>query len=189
MENVLIVSSTEKGQDFLAGFLRTNNYSKITIAGNGSEARRLLNENDYGLVIINAPLTDETGEELSITATETSMAGVILIVRTEIADEVSSKVENYGVFVLAKPLSRLLFYQTLKLIAASRSRLLGLKHENVKLQEKIEEIRLVDRAKCVLIQHLNITEQQAHRYIEKQAMDRRITRRKIAEEILNIYEN
>lgn len=188
MESVLIVSSTEKGQDFLAETLRTNNYSKITTAGNGSEARRLLNENDYELVVINAPLKDESGEELSLQLTESSMAGVILIVRTEIADEVASKVEDYGVFVLAKPLNRLLLFQSLKLIAASRSRLLGLKHENVKLHKKIEEIRLVDRAKCALIQYLGITEQQAHRYIEKQAMDRRITRREVAEGILNTYE-
>lgn len=75
----------------------------------------------------------------------------------------------------------------LKLITATRRRLLGLKHENIKLQKKIEDIRLVDRAKCVLIQHLSLTEQQAHRYIEKQAMDRRISKPEVAQGILNTY--
>ena len=56
--------------------------------------------------------------------------------------------------------------------------------ENVKLQSKIEEIRLVDRAKCALIQYLSMTEEQAHHFIEKQAMDRCVTRRTVAEEIL-----
>ena len=46
----------------------------------------------------------------------------------------------------------------------------------------------MDRAKCVLIQYLNMTETQAHRYIEKQAMDLRTTRRQIAEGILKTYE-
>jgi len=34
-----------------------------------------------------------------------------------------------------------------------------------------------------------MSEPEAHRYIEKQAMDMRITRRKVAEQILRIYEN
>ena len=60
---------------------------------------------------------------------------------------------------------------------------------NIKLeQSKIEEIRLVDRAKCMLIQYLSMTESQAHRYIEKQAMDRRVTRGEVARSILGLYD-
>ena len=61
--------------------------------------------------------------------------------------------------------------------------------EEVPLQQKVEEIRLVDRAKCALIQYLNMTEAQAHRHIEKQAMDLRVSRAKIAQSILNTYES
>jgi len=188
LDSVLVVSSTDKSQDFLSEFLRAHDYSKITAVKSGGEARRLLNQNDFDLVVINAPLRDESGEDLSLMVTEISLAGVILLVKSEIADEVSAKVEDFGVFVLPKPLSRQMFFQALKLMAASRNRLLGLQNENVRLQRKIEDIRLVDRAKCVLIQHLNLTEAQAHRYIEKQAMDRRITKREVAEGILNTYE-
>ena len=115
-------------------------------------------------------------------------ARVILIVKSELADDVSAKVEEFGILVVPKPVGRALFYQSLKLISATRRRILNLKQENVKLQKKIEEIRLVDRAKCVLIQHLHFTEAQAHRYIEKQAMDLRVTRREVAENILKTYE-
>ena len=59
----------------------------------------------------------------------------------------------------------------------------------MKLQKKIEEIRLVDRAKCALIQYLNMTEATAHRYIEKQAMDTRRTKSAIAKDILNTYDS
>lgn len=188
LDSVLIVSSTDKGRDSLVEFLKAHDCSEITTVKSGSEARSLLNQKDFELIVINAPLTDESGEDLALMAAEVSLAGVLLITKSEIADEVSAKVENYGVFVLPKPLNRMLFFQTLKLMAAARSRLLGLKDENVQLQKKIETIRLVDRAKCVLIQHLNFTEPQAHRYIEKQAMDRRITKREVAEGILNTYD-
>ena len=67
--------------------------------------------------------------------------------------------------------------------------MLNLQNENVRLQQKIQEIRMVDRAKCALIQYLHMSEPDAHRYIEKQAMDLRITRREVAEEILKTYES
>jgi len=189
MGSVLIVSSSDKGIDFLSELLKQHEFSEITTVKNGGEARRLITLKDYELVIINAPLRDESGEELSLMITDVSIAGVILIVKSEIADEVSSKVENFGVFVLSKPLSRQILFQTLKLMSAARRRLLGLRCENVQLQKKIDDIRLVDRAKCVLIQYLNLTEPQAHRYIEKQAMDRRISKRQVAEAVLNTYES
>lgn len=188
MNSVLIVSSHDKGKDFLSELLKAQGFSEITTVKSCGEARRLLTQKDFELVVINAPLRDESGEELSIMVTDISITGVILIVKSEIADYVSAKVEDYGVFVLPKPLSRQMFFQALKMMAASRRRLLGLQRENITLQKKIENIRLVDRAKCALIQYLNLTEPQAHRFIEKQAMDRRISKREVAEGILKTYE-
>jgi len=49
------------------------------------------------------------------------------------------------------------------------------------------EIRLVNKAKWILISELFLSEPEAHRYIEKQAMDRCISKRTIAEEIIKTY--
>ena len=54
-------------------------------------------------------------------------------------------------------------------------------------EEKIEEIRIVNRAKWLLISQISMDEPGAHRYIEKQAMDRCISKREIAEEIIKTY--
>ena len=51
----------------------------------------------------------------------------------------------------------------------------------------MEEIRLVNRAKWILIQHLKMNESDAHRYIEKRAMDTCVSRREIAENIIKTY--
>ena len=120
--------------------------------------------------------------------TQSTDSGILMLVKAELADAVSAKVEDYGVFVIPRPVGRQLFFQTVKLIHASRKRVLGLQKENGRLQQKIEEMRLVDRAKCTLVQYLGLTEPQAHRYLEKQAMDMRMTRREVAEEILRTYE-
>ena len=87
-----------------------------------------------------------------------------------------------------KPVGRAMLYQALRLVIATRQRIKGLHKENLKLHSKIDEMRLIDRAKCVLIQYLGMSEASAHRYIEKQAMDMRTTRREIAESILKTYE-
>jgi response regulator NasT len=60
--------------------------------------------------------------------------------------------------------------------------------ENSQLKYKIEDIRIIDRAKYILISYMNMSEKEAHRFIEKQAMDLRITKRAIAEGILKTYE-
>ena len=53
----------------------------------------------------------------------------------------------------------------------------------------MDEIRVVNRAKWVLIEYLHMNEAQAHRYIEKQAMDMRLTRREVAESLIKTYES
>lgn len=188
MDRVLLVCSTEKVGNSLSEFLKTAGYFHVTTVSSGSEARRQITEGDFCLVVINAPLADEFGHELSLMVVESTPAGVILLVKAELADDISAQVENEGVLVVGKPIVRAVFYQALRFVSASHQRILGLKKENDKLQHKIEEIRLVDRAKCVLIEVLKLTEPQAHRYIEKQAMDRRCTRGEVAQEILKTYE-
>ena len=188
MDNVLVVSSSQKASAFFTDLLQTYHPSQILTVENGGQARRILLDSMFDVVIINTPLSDEFGRELSQNIAETTAAGVLLVVGAEYADEVSEKVEDFGVFVLPKPMNRQLFFQSIKLLEASRRRMLGLKRENDKLHNKIEEIKLVDRAKCVLIECQGLTESQAHRQIEKQAMDDRMTRREVAEYILNQYD-
>ena len=189
MERVLVVSGSERGREFLRELLRGQEYGQGFFADNSGEARRKMAEDDFSLVVINAPLRDESGEQLALWAAQSTDAGVLLLVKAEIADEVSARVEDSGAMVLPKPISRQFFCQSLKFVSAARRRMRGLKNENTRLQKKIDDIRLVDRAKCVLIQYADFTEQQAHRYIEKKAMDQRVSRREVAEDILRIYES
>lgn len=148
MVSALLVSSSEKGREMLRELMRGVPEISPAVAASGAEARRLAAEVEYDLVVINAPLSDELGDGLSCTLAMDTSAGILLLVRAETADEIAEKVEDVGVMVLGKPLGRAMFYQALKMVAAARRRVLGLKQENRKLQSKIEEIRLVDRAKC-----------------------------------------
>ena len=89
--------------------------------------------------------------------------------------------------ILSKPTPSALLLQSLTLLCGTRERLRRMEQKTVSMEDRMEEIRIVNRAKWVLIDQLRMTEQEAHRYIEKQAMDRCVTRRAVAESILATY--
>lgn len=189
MNSALIISYSKKGVEYLTEILAEASVANITAVSTASEARCMLKEKEFDLCIINTPLPDEFGESLACEIAEKQTSEVILIVKSELFDKVSSRVEKHGVITITKPIGKHFFRNALKLAFAIHNRIKTIKSENGKLMQKIEDIRIVDRAKCILISHLSITEPEAHRYIEKQAMDMRQTKRKVAEEILRIYEN
>jgi AmiR/NasT family two-component response regulator len=188
MEGVLLVSGTAKGADAMESLLTEGKFQPILKVQSGGEARRLITQQQFALIVVNTPLSDEFGHEVALMAAESTSAGILVLVKAHMADEISARVESAGVFVVPKPTNRQLATQTMRLALASHRRMAGLQKENFRLQSKIEEIRLVDRAKCALIQYCKLDEAQAHRYIEKHAMDLRITRRQVAENILKLYE-
>ncbi|MBO5462830.1 MAG: ANTAR domain-containing protein [Clostridia bacterium] len=72
-------------------------------------------------------------------------------------------------------------------MSSARERFRKSEKKTLSIEEKMEEIRIVNRAKWLLISELKMDEQGAHRYIEKQAMDRCISKRIVAEEIIKTY--
>ncbi len=59
-------------------------------------------------------------------------------------------------------------------------------YEDVK--RLIEEIRMVNRAKLILIKMRGMTEVEAHRFIVRSAMDRCVRKRAVAQEIIDYHE-
>ncbi|HIZ16240.1 MAG TPA: ANTAR domain-containing protein [Firmicutes bacterium] len=187
--SVLIVSSSQKVNIFLSELLPTDKFSPILTVSTAGEARRLLVDRDIDIVVINSPLSDDFGVELAIEASEDLNCGVLIFVKAELQDNVSERVEGCGILTLSKPVSRQLVYQSMNLLVAARQKIKALEEKTSTLQGKMEEIRLVNRAKLLLIEHLKMSEPEAHRYIEKTAMDACVKRRKIAEDIIRTYEN
>jgi len=189
MESALIVSTTQKSIDFFTEMLNAASIGQIVTVHSCGEARRLFLERDFDLVIINAPLRDESGESLARYIASKGMSQVILVVKSEYFEDVSAHTEEEGVLTVAKPINKSIFWATLKLAKSANARLKRMQAENSKLKQKIEDIRIIDRAKCLLISYLKLSEQEAHRFLEKQAMDMRVTKRAVAEGILKMYEN
>ena len=147
----------------------------------------MLLETSADIVIINAPLRDEFGTQLAQNLADDNLA-VILLVPGESYDQVCYKVEDDGVLTLGKPLSSQALQTAIRLATALRAKLQKLDKKNQALQEKMQDIRTVNRAKWLLMEQLRMTENEAHYYIEKQAMDMRLSRREVAENIIRSYD-
>ncbi len=190
MSRALIVSKSEKAIAFLNDMLKQDRYDDIYICESCTEARRTIAEQDFEICIIDVPLRDEPGSELAIQIAEDwPECQVILLIKADFFEEVTERMEEYGILTVAKPISQTLLWTAIKMTGAVRVRMRKIRKENTKLLQRIEDIRMINRAKLTLMTYLNMSEAEAHRYIEKQAMDLRITKREVAERVLKTYKN
>ena len=182
--SVLVVSAAEKLNTAFLSLLPESHFQPVRVVSSVSAAKRAWSERSYDYVVINSPLPDDAGTRFAIDTGDAKGTVVLLLVRAEVHDDVREKVVEHGVFTLAKPLSRPLLSLALDWMESARERLRGLEKKTLSVEEKMEEIRIVNRAKWLLISELNMDEPQAHRYIEKQAMDRCVPKKTVAAEIV-----
>lgn len=184
---VLIAGANDRTFDSFRELLPPDSYEAPLRAGSAGEVKRMLLETDVDLVILNAPLRDEFGTQLALNLSRDNLC-VLMLVPAESFDAVCYKVEDEGILTLSKPVSRNGLLGAIKLLTAMRGKLRKLDRQNQALQEKMQDIRTVNRAKWLLIEIKRMTENEAHYYIEKQAMDMRLSRREVAENIIRTYD-
>lgn len=185
--SVLLVSSSPKFNESMLALLPESRFYPVAAVSDVSSARRRLLESKYDIVIINAPLPDDFGTRLALCICENSGAGVLLFVKAEHYPDINGRVSPFGVLVLPKPATSQAVSQSLQLLCGTRERLRRMEQKTASIEEKMEEIRIINRAKLLLMEQLKMTEKEAHRFIEKQAMDRCVTRITIAQSILSTY--
>ncbi|MGN1026507.1 MAG: ANTAR domain-containing response regulator [Faecousia sp.] len=183
---VLVAGGNEKLCELLSEILPRNEYEFLVPAKTAGEVRRLTMDRNVDLVILNAPLKDEFGVQLAQDLAENNL-GVLLLTGSDVSEQVSYRVEQFGVITLAKPTTKQSLYITLRALTALRSKLLQMEQKTKALQQKVADIHTVNHAKWLLIQHDHMTENDAHRFIEKQSMDMRLSRREVAESIIRTY--
>lgn len=183
--SVLLVSRDSKITAQISAFLIPPLF-ELTTTTDFNEARRLATERTFNIII--ADSGDGYDTDFAINVAD-SYSTVLLLVPNEHFDELSYRVEGYGILTITKPFEPFYFYNMVKVAIAVQYKVQILSSQTIKLKNKMEEIRIVNRAKLLLIQHLNMTEAEAHRYLEKEAMDRGLKRISLAQEVIKMYEN
>lgn len=154
---------------------------EVTEIADFNEARRMLMDESFGIII--ADFADGEGQDF---ATETGglPSAVLLLIPAELFDQVSYRTESYGILPVTKPFDVFYFYNMIKAALAVKAKFEQLTYKTVQLRNKLEEIRIVNRAKMLLISHKGMSEEEAHRHIEQTAMNRCLKRILVAQEII-----
>lgn len=185
--SVLIVSDNEKFRSSLSSLLPESTFSPVVSVPDHASAKRAMLEREFDLALINGTHADDRAAKLAIDVCSEKSSVALLFVRREIYAEIYAKVSDFGVLTLPLPSSPQMVIQALDWARATRERMRRYEKTAQTVQQKMEEIRAVNRAKWLLIDVLKMTESDAHRYIEKQAMDRCVSKLEIAKSIINTY--
>lgn len=180
--NVLIVSESRAFFDNIKTVLPPDEFD-TRYASSCGEARRFIVDRAVDILILNLPLPDEHGLLFAEDYIDSSM-GILLICPAELYESIAYDAEEKGIVVLADPCPPAFVYVAAKMMASLVTRLEKMEAKNKTMQEKMADIRIVNKAKWALIEKKNMTEGEAHKYIEKLAMDKRISSREAAEQIL-----
>ena len=181
--SVLLVSRDSKIVSQISAFLVPPLF-ELTTTSDFNEARRLATERSFNIII--ADSGDGYDTDFAINLAD-SYSTILLLVPNEHFDEISYRVEGYGILTITKPFEPFYFYNMVKIAIAVQYKVQVLSSQTTKLKVKMEEIKQVNRAKMLLMSNMNMSEQEAHRYIEKEAMDRGMKRTAISEEIIKTY--
>ena len=162
----LLVSSSEAQTQRISALLTRARIVPFDHAGSARQALEQFDAGGIDGVLIAEPIAGSSGRELALQLKK-----------------------RHCMAVLLNDAPESLIVQTIRLLTAVRIQLEQMQHKAEKLEAKVADIRIINRAKLLLVQHLQMTETEAHKYIEKQAMDTSMRRRTIAENIIRTYED
>ena len=185
---LLITASQETAAQF-ARLLPAERFAPEYSVCSPLEARYVLDEAAYDVVVIDDSVPYESVPALALGAVKHGIPNVLLLAGPDRSEAASDLAQEHGFIALPSPVAPALLRQSLGMMAASSARIHELEEQAQDLQEKMAELRLVNRAKLILMQRFQMTEKDAHRFIEKNAMDRCVKRRAIAESIIRTYQN
>lgn len=185
--SVLLVSSSEKFNHNTTSLLSSGIYIDLTISLDIEQAKRLIVERKFDIIVVNSPVGNDKGFNFILSLCDKEEYGILNIVNTTDYDEAYFRLHDYGVYVLSKPIDINLYIQTLRIICLTRDKINEIKTNTLSIKNKLDEIKLVGEAKILIVKNLNVSENEAHKLIEQNAMNLRITKKQSAEMFIKKY--
>ncbi len=167
----------------LVEMLTEAGYEVIAQASNGEEAISLANlhKPDLAILDVKMPVLD------GISAAEKiiSVAPVLMLTAFSQKDLVDRARDAGAMAYVVKPFTINDLTPAIEISISRHRQMKSLEAEVADLHDRLETRKIIDRAKGILMQALNLSEPQAFSWIQKAAMDRRITMKEVAEAVIN----
>lgn len=167
----------------LAEMLRESGYEVIGEATNGEEAIALAKEHRPDLAILDVKMPKLDG--ISAAETIVEFAPVLMLTAFSQRDLVERALDAGVMSYVVKPFTINDLIPAIEIAVARYAQMAALQLEVSDLSERLETRKLIDRAKGVIMKVMNISEPDAFRWIQRTAMDRRVSMKEVAEAVLN----
>lgn len=151
------------------------------------EAERKLAQLDPALVVWQCDAPGLPALRQCVRLAEGSEAVFLLLVRPGTYEAVWQFVQASGICVMSWPAPQEVFRQTLRNLLLLKKSLRAMQEKTDQLQSQLQDMKRIQKAKSLLMNQLGMSEADAHRWIEKAAMDRCVKKREIAETIIRMY--
>ncbi|MCX6456760.1 MAG: response regulator [Actinobacteria bacterium] len=167
----------------LVEMLTEAGYEVIAQATNGEEAITLANEHKPDLAILDVQMPVLDG----ISAAEKIIAIAPVLMLTAFSQrELVDRARDAGVMAyVVKPFTISDLVPAIEIAISRHTQMRSLADEVADLHDRLETRKVIDRAKGILMKALNLTEPEAFSWIQRAAMDRRITMKEVAEAVIS----
>jgi response regulator NasT len=167
----------------LVEMLTEAGYEVIAQATNGEEAIELANEYKPDLAILDVQMPVLDG----ISAAEKIISIAPVLMLTAFSQrELVDRARDAGVMAyVVKPFTISDLVPAIEIAISRHTQMRSLADEVANLHDRLETRKIIDRAKGILMKALNLTEPEAFSWIQRAAMDRRITMKEVAEAVIS----
>ena len=182
MKNILIAARNETACNAYAEMLDGSVFKITSMTEAG--AVRFLDLNAYSAALISLPLADEKGFSLIEELHERFDTLLGVLVRSDITDAQLDRLISANAYVLKKPVPRSNYRLAAELLSSFSENNADMKARIRELERKNSEIKLMARAKLLLIQTKGMSEDAAHTHILHRAMNRQMSIDAVCREII-----
>ena len=167
----------------LIEMLREAGYDVVAEATNGEEAIALANEHKPDLCILDVKMPVLDG----ISAAEKIISIAPVLMLTAFSQrELVERARDAGVMAyVVKPFSIGDLIPAIEIAISRHTQMKSLAEEVADLHERLETRKVIDRAKGILMKALNLSEPEAFSWIQRAAMDRRLSMREVAQAVIS----
>lgn len=165
--------------------LTAQGYEVVGQAENGQRALEMVEELSPDVVLMDIAMPVMDGLSATRAISERSLAPVVILTAFSQRDLIDQATQAGAMSYIVKPFSETDLVPAIELARARFDQLVTLEAEVSDLTTRFETRKLVDRAKTLLQQRLEITEPEAFRWIQKTSMDRRLTMKDVAQTVID----
>jgi two-component system, response regulator PdtaR len=168
----------------LAEMLTEEGYHVVGQAGDGATAVELAEEHRPDLVILDVKMPVLDGIAAAERIAAARIAPVVILTAFSQRDLVERARDAGAMAYLVKPFTRNDLVPAIEMAVSRFAELSQLESEIADLTERLETRKAVERAKSVLQEQLKLSEPEAFRWIQKTAMDLRLSMRQVADGVI-----